>query len=58
MKQKRSKSQLNEVGSKLQNQQSTVNGGNIPVNAKTDSKSLECAQGICSVSWKPDSLKR
>lgn len=58
MKQKRSKSQLIELGSKLQNQAGTRTGGNLDRTEKSTGKNSDCASGICPVIWKPDSLKR
>ena len=58
MKQKRAKSQLNELANKLQNLESTSSGGNVDRPGKSSEKGSECASGVCSVVWKPDSLKR
>ena len=58
MKQKRNKSQLNELGNKIQNQSSTRNGGNSGRTVKSTSKDLDCSSGVCVVTWKPGSVKR
>lgn len=58
MKQKRSKSQLNDNESKLQNPASTINGGNLDRTNQGNVKESNCASGVCSVIWKPDSMKR
>jgi hypothetical protein len=58
MKQKRAKSQINELGNKLQNLASTSSGGNVDRTSKSSAKGSECVSGVCSVVWKPDSMKR
>ncbi len=58
MKQKRSKSELNEMSDKLQTQANTRSGGNLDQSEKVTGKNLDCASGVCVVTWKPDSIKR
>jgi hypothetical protein len=58
MKQKRSKSELNELDNKLQNQSSTRIGGNVDRPGTSAGKDSDCVSGVCSVVWKPDALKR
>ncbi len=58
MKQKRVKSQLEDLNSELEDQPSTRAGGNLERTRKTTGKDLDCSTGVCSVTWKPDAMKR
>ncbi|MBX9572737.1 MAG: hypothetical protein K2X77_27825 [Candidatus Obscuribacterales bacterium] len=58
MKQKRRNYQTSDISKDLELQASTTSGGTRDMSKKVSAKETDCSSGVCSTTWKPDSLKR
>lgn len=58
MKQKRRNYQTSDISKDLELQTSTTAGGTRDMSKKISAKETDCSSGVCSINWKPESLKR